>query len=126
MGKAKRKTRLADYDFKMAESNLCNGPTFFERNGISQLFRVVHKCTFMEVNLQDCKRAGFLEEGFMPKKPLKLLMNFSRSPFPASFASTLNVPMSHCAILFDGSCSRVFRFPYNEAGLKLDRISTRN
>ena len=23
MGKAKRKTRLADYDFKMAESNLC-------------------------------------------------------------------------------------------------------
>ena len=23
MGKAKRKTRLADYDFKMTESNLC-------------------------------------------------------------------------------------------------------
>jgi len=89
MGKAKRKTRLADYDFKMAESNLCKtrgkekesfkvsfseekvhqlllkdnlpcphsscekDPNFFERNGISHHFRVVHKCTFMDVNLQE-------------------------------------------------------------------------
>ena len=37
---------------------------------------------------------------------------FSPSPFPVSFASTLNVPMVHCTILFDGSCSRVFRFPH--------------
>ena len=28
------------------------------------------------------------------------------------FASTLNVPMVHCAILLDGSCSRVSRFPH--------------
>ena len=76
MGRAKRKTRLADYDFKMAESNLCKtkgkekesfrvflsegnvhklvqkdkipcpqsscekDPRFFERNGISEHFRV--------------------------------------------------------------------------------------
>ena len=82
MGKAKGKTRMADYDFKMAESNLCKlegkrknhlecfsakgkftssplhsscekDQTFFERNGISQHFRVVHKCTFMDVNLQE-------------------------------------------------------------------------
>ena len=82
MGKAKRKTRLADYDFKMAKSNLykirgkekesfrvsfseekvhqlvlkdripcphssCEkDPQFFERNGISQHFRV-------DVNLQE-------------------------------------------------------------------------
>ena len=87
--KAKRKTRLADYDFKMAESNLwktrgkekesfrvffskgkepqlflkgkipcpqisCEkDPQFFERNGISQHFRVIHKCTFMDLNLQE-------------------------------------------------------------------------
>ena len=37
---------------------------------------------------------------------------FSRSSFSASFASTLNVPMVHCAILRDGSCSRVTRFPH--------------
>ena len=89
MGKAKRKTRLADYDFKMAESNLgktrgeekesfrvffnegkvhhlvlkdkipclhrsCKeDPHFFKRNGISQHFRVVHKSTFMDANLQE-------------------------------------------------------------------------
>ena len=41
----------------------------------------------------------------------------SRSPFPASFASTPNVP--HCAIFFDGSCGRVFRFPH------LRRLETR-
>ena len=28
-------------------------PQFFKRNGISQHFRVVHKCTFMDVNLQE-------------------------------------------------------------------------
>ena len=80
---------LADYDFKMAESNLCKtrgkgkesfrvffregkvyqhvqkdkipcphsscerDPHFFERNGISQHFREVHKCTFMDGNLQE-------------------------------------------------------------------------
>ena len=89
MGEAKRKTHLVDYDFKMAESNLCKtrgkekesfrvffsegkvhhlvlkdkifcphsscemDPQFFERNGITQHFRVVHKCTFVDVNLQE-------------------------------------------------------------------------
>jgi len=41
------------------------------------------------------------------------------SVLPASFASTLNVSMVHCAILLDGSCSRVFRFPH------LRRLGTR-
>ena len=89
MGRAKRKARLADYDFKMADINLCKprgkkresfrvfisegkvhqlvqkdkipcphsscekDPHFFERNGISQHFRVVHECTFTGVNLQE-------------------------------------------------------------------------
>ena len=89
MGEAKRKTHLVDYDFKMAESNLCKtrgkekesfrvffsegkvhhlvlkdkilcphsscekDPQFFEKNGITQHFRVVHKCTFVDVNLQE-------------------------------------------------------------------------
>ena len=42
---------------------------------------------------------------------------FSRSPFPASSASTLNAPDPHCAIFFDGSCGRVFETPRNEADL---------
>ena len=45
--------------------------------------------------------------------------HFSRSPFPASFASTLNVSMVHYTILVDGSCSRVFRF------LHLKHLGTR-
>ena len=44
---------------------------------------------------------------------------FSLSSFPASFASTLNVPMVHCAILLDDWCSHVFRFPH------LRRLGTR-
>ena len=108
MRKANRKTRLADYDFKMAESNLCKtrekekesfrvlfsegkvhqlflkdkipcphsscekDPQFFERNGISQHFRVVHKCTFMDVNLQESLA---LRRRLMPKKLLIFLMN---------------------------------------------------
>ena len=109
MGKAKRNTRLADYDFKMAESKLCKtrgkekksfrvffsegkvhqlipkdkipcphsscekDAQFFERNGISQHFRWY---TNVRSWIKTCKRAWLLEEGFMPKKPLILLMNF--------------------------------------------------
>ena len=34
-------------------SSYVKDPHCFERNGISQHFRVVHKCTFMDVNLQE-------------------------------------------------------------------------
>ena len=34
-------------------SSYVKDPHFFERNGISQHFRVVRKCTFMDVNLQE-------------------------------------------------------------------------
>ena len=43
--------------------------------------------------------------------------HFSRTPFPASSASTLNVP--HSVLFFDGSCSRFF------CSLHLRRLGTR-
>lgn len=57
----------------------------------------------------DCDFGSAL--GIMGKVKRKTF-HFSRSPFSASFASMLNVPMVHCAMLLDGSCSRIFRFPY--------------
>ena len=112
MGRAKRKTRLADYDFKMAENNLCKtrgkekesfrvcfsegkvhqlvqkdkipcshsscekDPHFFERNGISQHFRVVHKCTFTDVNLQ---QSLALRRRLHAKETMNILNEFFKS-----------------------------------------------
>ena len=60
---------------------------------------------------------GVLRDRNRTKSARRLI--FSRSSFPASFTSTLNGPMVHCAILLDGSCSRVTRFPH------LIRLGTR-
>ena len=57
--------------------------------------------------------------GIMERRREKRASHFSHLPFPASIAYTLNVPMVHCAILLDGSCSRVFGFPH------LRRLGTR-
>ena len=146
---------------------LRKGPTVFRKKWHFLAFSLVHKCTFMDVNLQE--RLA-LRRRLHAKETIDILNDFFKSRsekvrqilvlvghyfsskqcngnclqpksrnrsspgqksnqiceashfsfiFPASFASTLNVPMVHCTILLDGSCSRVSRFPH------LIRLGTR-